>query len=62
MKKVFLALTVMLLLTSCAHAPKVGCPDVPSIGDQEALKDYTVHLIAMYKECQAIKADSKLEK
>jgi len=45
-----------LLLASCATRSS-GCPDVPSMGDQETLKDYTVHIISMYKECQKIKID-----
>jgi hypothetical protein len=42
-------------LSSCAthsKAPIPNCPDVPEIGDQETLHDYTLHIIGLYKECQ----------
>lgn len=42
-------------LGSCAHSQPPSCPDVPSVGDQETLKDYTLHVINMYKECQNAK-------
>jgi hypothetical protein len=53
---VLVGVVILLCLSMCACATKpAGCPNLPNINDEETLKDYTVHVIQMYKECQAVK-------
>jgi hypothetical protein len=55
--RMFIMIMAFTMCSCATKPPQSACPDVPSIGDQETLKDYTLHVINMYKECQTLQKE-----
>lgn len=51
----YISLILVFLLEACAHQPAKLCPPLPQIGQDQSIKDYTVHLVEMYNTCAAQK-------
>jgi uncharacterized protein YceK len=45
-------LAVAVVVSGCATVHHRECPPLPTIGDNELLKDYTLKVVQMYNACR----------